>query len=149
MNPAKADIQAVHAVLNKQPRARQLEADLKSINVLMQLTPTSQNAGPTWVYLHTGGPSSGVQEAAKRCGAIAAAQRAIADEIKQLPIPAADRQNLVAAITAEAASWDARGSTWAAKSKPDVTAAVNEISGHVRDAVAAATPVKAYLQGGG
>jgi hypothetical protein len=149
MNPAKADIQAVHAVLNKQPRARQLEADLKSINVLMQLTFSSQSGGPTWVYLHTGEPSSGVKEAARRCGSIAAAQRAMAAEIKQLSIPTGDRQSLVAAITAEAASWDARGATWAAKRKPDVTAAVDEISGHVRDAVAAAKPVKAYLQGDG
>jgi hypothetical protein len=147
MTPAKADLHAVHAVFNKQPRARQLAGDVKSINVLMQLAPSSQSGGPTWYYLHTGELSSAVKEAAKRCGDVAAAQRAMADEIKQLSIPPGDRQNLVAALNAEAASWDARGAAWVATGKPNVPGAVNEISGHLRDAVDAAKQVKAYLNG--
>jgi hypothetical protein len=149
MTPLKADLQAVRAVFNKQPRARQLEADVNSINVLMQLTPSSQSGGPTWYYLDSGKLGSAVKEAAMRCGDVATAQRAMSDEIRQLSIPAGDRQNLVAALKAEAASWDARGAAWVAAGKPDVSAAVNVISGHLRDAVDAAKQVKAYLQGDG
>jgi hypothetical protein len=149
MTPTKSDLQAVHAVFNKQPRARQIEGDLKSINVLMQLTPSSQSGGPTWYYLETGELGSAVKEAARRCRDVATSQRAMADEIKQLSIPADDRQNLVAALNAEAASWDARGAAWVANGKPNVAAAVNVIGGHLRDAVDAAKKVQAYLNGDG
>jgi hypothetical protein len=147
--PSDQDVKAVRAVLHQQPRLRQLEADLKSIDVLMRVASSSEVQGPAWFYLASGELSSSVKEAARRCHAVAATQLAVADDLHRLSIPQDDRQNLVTLFRSDAAAWDARGTAWAAPGKPDVGAITRQIAAHQRDALAAAKQVKAYLRDDG
>jgi hypothetical protein len=145
--PARADLESVHAVLNKQPRKRQITDNYKSIDVLMQIAPSSTGNGPDWFYLDSGDLTASVIAAAKLARQIATRLQDMAGEIGQLSIPADDRRNLVAALNAQAASWDARAASWVTTGKPQVSATVSEITGHQREAFDAAHKVRAYLNG--
>jgi hypothetical protein len=148
MTPTAAQIEAVQAVLYDPARLNQIQDDTNSISVLLGIDNGNQAALHNWYVLSTRSLTAGKLEAAKRCHSIANTLLAMSTDIGKLSLNNADRQHLMSALQAQAASWQARGNAWGAQGKlaaPDTVAA--KISGHLRSAVLEAQHVKAYLKG--
>lgn len=145
--PTKEQITAVRAVLYKPSRLRQIDADVRSIDVLMNLNKPGH--APLWRVPATGNVSAAVKEASERCRRIAAAQRAMSREIAKLGLPAQDKRALRTALEEQATVWAIRGSVWADPGKPNVKAVVDRLTSHQRQAFEASSKVRPYLRRGG
>jgi hypothetical protein len=144
--PTKQQIKAVRAVLYKRSRLRQIYGNYRSIDVLLQIAPTSVNDGPNWVIQHTGEVDPSVLDAAQRARQIASAMQSMASELGSVSLPGDDRQNLVAALNAQAAAWTARAGAWSVPNANGASAAVATIAAHEGAARDAASKVREYLQ---
>lgn len=140
----RAQRQAVRAVLFKRKRFRRLMSDRWSIDVLMHLNEGDEGQ-PEWVIEATGRQGSGVREAVERCRRVAGAYREMRRELMDVDLPANDRRQLLLGLAEEAATWEARARTWAARSKPEVDAAADRIEVHARAAARAYAKVRSYL----
>lgn len=145
--PTKKQITAVRAILYRPSRLRQIAADARSIDVLMNLNQPGR--APLWLLPATGKVSGAVKEAAERCERIAAAHRAMSSEIARLALPAQDKRALRTALEEQATVWAIRGSAWAAPGKPNVRAVVDRLKSHQREAFEASSKVRPYLRRGG
>ena len=154
--PSAAQIAALHAALYKRDRIRALSEHSESITTLMNLNPTAHlqsndirgpaGSGPTWFLKATGALSTSVAEAAQRCESIATVLLEIRDDVRGVDFPAADKQHLLNAIGAEAASWSARGRAWGASKAPaSVDSAVAPIDAHLTTAATEIAHVEHYL----
>lgn len=147
--PTKAQISAVREVLYKRSRLRQIVADVRSIDVLMNLNnPNQPGRAPMWRVPATGRVSASVKEAAERCRRIATAHRAMSREISKLELPARDKRVLRTGLDEQAAVWEIRSSVWVAPGKPDVKTVVDRIKSRQRAAFEASHDVRAYLRPG-
>jgi hypothetical protein len=145
--PTEDQIEAVHAVLYKPQRVRQLRAHANSINVLMNLdNPNEPDKGPPWTIQATGQPSGRVIEATARCRKIAESLRTMSRLLEGVALPAAHKRDLRTGLTELAATWDARAAAWEAPGKPDVEAQVARISAHQKASAKALGRVSAYLK---
>jgi hypothetical protein len=145
-SPTKLQIKAVRAVLYERSRLRQISENYRSIDVLLEIAPTSVNDGPNWVIQATGKVDPSVLEAAQRARQIASAMQSMAGELGGLSLPGDDRQNLVAALNAQAAAWTARAGAWSVPNANGASAAVTTIAAHESAARDAAGKVREYLQ---
>jgi hypothetical protein len=151
-----ARIAAVQKVLYDPDRLRRLEGDLVTIDVMMNLDPSTPlqtndirgfaGSGPDWWIRGTGAPDPGVVEAVRRCDAVAARFLAIRAELGSVAFPAADKAHLRLALAELAASWTARGRAWRAGPGQNVEADVRAIERHLRASTVAFRKVRKYLK---
>lgn len=148
--PSKQQVKAVRAVLYQRARLRRLQADLSSIEVLMNLNNPSQPSGaPLWTIPATGQPSGALTEALDRSRRVVATLREMGAELGRLgDVPDGDRQALRTMLGEQAAAWEARALVWAAPGRPDVEAEVARIAAHQEKALRAQRRASRYLRAG-
>jgi hypothetical protein len=146
-HPTPAEIRAVRTVLYEPSRVRQMKDDASSISVLLNLENQNPNSIFSWYVPATGALSPEVVEAARRCRRIAATILAIHNDLAHVAFNASDKKHLLAAVQAQAASWQARASAWSAPGKPaDVDSLVASISGPMQTARNEAQHIRPYLK---
>jgi hypothetical protein len=147
---------AVQKVLYERRRLQRLKDDLVTIDVMMNLDPTTPlqpadirgfaGSGPDWWIRGTGGLDPGVVEGAKRCDAIAAKFLAIRADLAHVAFPAADKAHLRLGLAELAAFWTARAKAWRAGPGEDVDAAVARMQRHLQASAAAFRTTRKYLK---
>jgi hypothetical protein len=150
-----AEIAALRKVLYDPERNREFRTHLSSIDVLMNLSRRGRVApkgvgvpggGPTWFIPSTGAVNASVREAAARCRKIAVLIRETRRELAGVSFDATDKRDLLAALDAQAESWEARGAVWAAPGKPNVAADAKRVSGPEGEAYRRYQRVRDYLR---
>jgi hypothetical protein len=145
--PTPAQIKSVRRILYDPHRVRQMRDDASSISVLLNLENQNPSSTFSWYIPATGALAQEVVEAAQRCRRIATTLLSIRKDLAHVSVPETDRKHLMAALQAQAASWQARANAWAATGQPaDTDTLVASISGHVRTALAQAQHVQPYLR---
>lgn len=144
--PPREQRAAVQAVIFERKRFRQLIADLRSIDVLMNLNnPNNPGGAPNWVIQATGELNTTITEAARRCKRVGAAYRAMSRDLADVELPARDKGRLRLALVEQAAAWEARGEIWGDPTAVDPDTAVRRIGRHTRAAAQAFAATRGYL----
>lgn len=141
--PPRKHRAAVRAVMLERKRFRQLVADVKSIDVLMQLN--DPNAAPSFVIQATGAPTTGVTEAARLCERVGKAYRAMGSDLADVDLPDKAKRRLRLALAEQAAAWETRGEIWGAAETVDPDAALRRIDQHTRAAAQGFAATRRYL----
>ena len=150
------EITRVWKVLYEPTRTRRLFTLLEDIELLMNLNPARPldphdvkvfpGSGPLWFYPSNGKLNVGVVQAANRCDKIAALLRETERELADVDFPAADKHHLRAGLAAQARAWEARGSVWRARRKPNVRLNTTAIMGPERKSFEELKHVTKYLK---
>lgn len=143
--PSRHDIRAVRAVLYKRDRLRKIQADMHSVEVLLNLAGPEPGA-PRWVVESTGQVGSGVRLASERARRLAKTLRTIGAEIAELDIPDADQKVLRKVLNTDAALWDLRAKVWSDPDAPDETAVNAEFRTILTQGRAAVRKASPYLR---